>query len=488
MQEVKHIVFASTEAKPYASDSGMGNFLEHMPKCLSELGHHVTLILPYYRQIKSCNLTLDYPPKKFVVQLGDIFVEVGIGRTQITPNLNVIFIIKDDYFDREGLYNDINGNYKDNAERFIFFSKAIVALLEEFEIKTDILHINDWQTGLVPAIIRTTENNNSFFKGVQTIFTVHHIAHQGLFWHYDLHMTNLPWDVFTPEGIEYYGRLNMLKSGIVYSDFITTLSPRYIYELQTESYGCGLEGLFQKRKGSMQGILGGIDYNEWSPENDRFIKTNYSLSSLAQKNRCKENLIQSCGLNTSISIPVYGLDMCYTDKNDLETLFTAFSMISDKKCILIILKDWQNENHEAFNILRNGSEKDMSVCILDRDQHMTHLLLAGSDFMLHPSRYQPCGLEQLHCLKYGTIPIVFASGPIDDIIADFDTNKNIGNGIKYFSHESEAHMQSIKKSLHIYKSPKSLRCLQENAMQYDLSWNRTAKEYSKLYLELPNKE
>ena len=253
------IFYISSEICPFAYTGDLGVFIKELPVCISSLGCEVNIVVPFYRKIKDKGI--DKLEKRLMIQMGDRYVEAGLAKKQLTPTVTLFFVIQDDYFGREGLYGDQNGVYHDNAERYIFFSKAVVELLEERDV--DIIHLNNWQTGLVATLLKTVESKNRCFSRTRTVFTIHNIAEQGIFWHYDMHLTNLSWEAFTPEGIEFYGNMNLLKAGIVYSDMITTTSQGQELKVQQREYGHGLDGVLKKRKHVLKGIDNGLDSVGW---------------------------------------------------------------------------------------------------------------------------------------------------------------------------------------------------------------------------------
>ncbi|MBI1870006.1 MAG: glycogen synthase GlgA [Chlamydiae bacterium] len=474
------IVFAASEVHPFSKTGGLADVTGALPKALGELGHDVKIITPFYRSTKKMNIDIRKFSKKIFVQLGDRVVEGDIATAKISENLEVLFIIKDEYYDRDEIYRTVQGDYKDNAERFIFFSKAILATLEELDLKVDILHLHDWQTGLVSALLKTIESSNPFFTKSRTIFTVHNLAFQGLFWHYDMHMTNLPWEVFTPEGIEFYGKMNLLKAGLVYSDCLTTVSRKYSEEIQTPEYGFGLEGVLLRRSKDLYGILNGVDYDEWSPEKDPEISSHYSLNRLAGKIECKKELLRLLNFNLPITTPLIGMISRLTDQKGFDILSEITDNLFSENVGLVLLGTGEEKCQKLFQEIAEKFPNKLKVKF-DFDYPLSHQIEAGSDFFLMPSRFEPCGLNQIYSLKYGTIPIVRATGGLDDTIEDFNPQTLEGNGFKFKDYSPQTLLEKLKKALEIYRNPSLFQQIIKNAMKCDFSWNVSARQYEEVY-------
>ncbi|MBI1883957.1 MAG: glycogen synthase GlgA [Chlamydiae bacterium] len=474
------IVFASSEIAPFSKTGGLADVLSALPKALARVGHDVKIITPFYRQTKKANLDIKKFSKKVFVQLGDRVIEGDIATTKLAENLEVLFVVKDEYYDRDDLYQTPQGDFRDNAERFIFFSKAILSTLEELELKADILHLHDWQTGLVSALLKNIEINNPFFSKTRTVFTIHNLAFQGLFWHYDMHMTNLPWEVFTPEGIEFYGKMNLLKSGLVYSDILTTVSQKYSLEIQTPEYGCGLEGVLVKRSKDLYGIMNGVDEEEWNPLKDTFISNRYSVNDLRGKIECKKNLIQEFKLNLDPGRPLIGMISRLTDQKGLDILSEAIAPILAENAGFILLGRGEEKYHRFFQELQAKYPQQVGLK-LDFDIPLSHKIEAGCDFLMMPSRFEPCGLNQIYSLKYGTVPIVRATGGLDDSIENFDPKTLQGNGFKFKDYSAEALLAKTKEALEIYRNSSLFKEIIKNGMKDDLSWEKSARRYEEVY-------
>lgn len=481
MSKPLNIVFAASEVFPYSKTGGLADVVSALPKALSHLGHDVKIITPYYKQTKKGNFDISRFSKKIFVQLGDRIVDAEIAVTKLTDKIDTYLILKDEYYDREDIYKSAQGDYKDNAERFIFFSKAVLSTLEELEIKPDILHCHDWQTGLVSTLLKTIEINHPFFGNTKTVFTIHNLAYQGLFWHYDMHMTNLPWDTFTPEGIEFYGKINLLKAGLVYSDILTTVSRKYAEEIKTHEYGAGLDGVLIRRSKDLHGILNGVDYHEWDCASDRFLTHHYSAQNMEGKEACKRELLQEFHLNSSLSTPLIGMISRLVDQKGFDLVVEAIELLLSEDCTFILLGSGEEKYQNFFKNLAQKYRGKVGVRI-GFDEALSHRIEAGSDFFLMPSFFEPCGLNQIYSLKYGTIPIVRATGGLDDTIENFNPANLRGNGFKFLEYNSNQMLEKVREAFKVYHDRRLFQILVSNAMRCDFSWEKSAKQYEDIYL------
>ena len=486
MKKMK-IVFASSEVVPFAKTGGLADVVGALPKALGDLGHEIIVIMPLYKVARKNHPEIKKINKKIFVQLGNKIIDGEIASTKIHKNVTVYFIEKDDYYNRETLYGTPQGDFKDNAERFIFFSKAVLTLIEELRYEPDIIHCHDWQTGLIPVLLKTIEEDNPVFKKTKTLFTIHNLAYQGLFWHYDMHMTNLPWDVFNPEGIEFYGKMNLMKAGIIFADIINTVSKKYSQEIQTPEYGCGLEGVLINRSKDLYGILNGVDYDDWSPEKDTFIAKNYSPDNIAGKKECRKDLLAEYKLKLNDDIPIIGIVSRLADQKGFDILTEAIDEIMELDLGLILLGTGEEKYHSIFRNIAKKYSKKTGINI-GFNVKLSHMIEAGSDFFLMPSQYEPCGLNQIYSLKYGTIPIVRGTGGLDDTIQNFSPKTKKGTGFKFYDYTSKELVKTIKTALDVYKNKKQWQTLLMNAMSCDFSWEKSAQEYEMLYKKALDKK
>jgi len=474
------ILIAASEIVPFAKTGGLADVAGSLPVALEHLGHEVRLIMPYYQMVKKSKVKVEDTQVTIDIEIADKIIKAKILKSKFGKNITVYFIANDNYYDRPELYRTPLGDYSDNAERFIFFSKAIIETLKQLKFQPDIIHCNDWQTGLVPVLLKVNEKDNPFFSKTGTVFTIHNLAYQGLFWHLDMPLTNLPWDVFNPEGIEFYGKINLMKAGIIYSNVINTVSKQYSKEIQTPEFGCGLEGVLKKRDSDLYGILNGVDYTEWSPDKDKFIKAHFSADNLAGKQVCKDDLIDAYGLKSQKDWPVISIISRLADQKGFDLIAEQIDAILKMDVIFILLGTGEEKYHKLFQQIAKKYPQKAGIKIAF-DNSLAHKIEAGSDFFLMPSHYEPCGLNQMYSMKYGTIPIVRATGGLDDTIKNYNPKTGKGNGFKFKNYTSAAMLSKIKEALEIYHSKKDWKKLVSNAMSEDFSWDKSAKEYEKLY-------
>jgi starch synthase len=472
------ILFASSEAVPFAKTGGLADVSGALPRALSELGHEVTLFLPKYRQIDERKHRLIKTGMTLRVPVSQRVETAEIYAAELSPRLRAYFLDQESYYNRDQLYGTPSGDFEDNAERFTFFSRAIAEAA--LELKPDIIHCNDWQTGLTPVYLKTLYRNVSLLQGAVSIFTIHNIGYQGLFWHYDIHLTNLGWEVFTPKGLEFYGKLNFLKGGIVFADVVTTVSRKYRDEIQTAEYGAGLEGVLQERQADLYGILNGVDYEEWDPARDLFIKERYHPGNLSGKKACKKDLQREFGFAEAAEIPLIGIISRFTDQKGFDLIAAAIEPLMELDVQLAILGTGEEKYHLLMEEIATKYPAQAGVRIAF-DNPLAHRIEAGADMFLMPSRYEPCGLNQIYSLKYGTVPIVRATGGLDDTIENFDPVTGEGNGFKFQDYSPGELLTTVEQAIRLYRDPILWEKLMLQGMAADFSWQKSARAYENLY-------
>lgn len=390
------------------------------------------------------------------------------------------FIANDEYFNRPFLYGTPQGDYPDNGQRFIFFSKAVLASLEELNIKPDVIHCHDWQTALIPLYLKSSGEKYQSFAQTKTIFTIHNLGYQGLFSPEMFKTIGVPDKYFTMHGIEFYGKVNFLKAGLVFADKLTTVSPTYAQEIQTKEFGFGLEGVLATRQKDLTGIINGIDYSIWNPSKDKFIKPNYDIKTLTSKPKVKAKLVQELNLNLSPAAPLISFIGRLALQKGIELIITAFKEIIQNKAGLVILGTGEEKYHKLLIELKSQFPKNISVTLSFNDP-LAHRIYAGSDIFLIPSQYEPCGLGQMIAFKYGTIPIGFKTGGLADTIIDYSVNPKTGNGFLFDTYDSAAFIAKLQKAISLYQTKNQWQELVKKAMELDFSWQTSAQKYLKLY-------
>lgn len=480
-----NVLFAASEAAPFAKTGGLADVAGSLPPALASLGHDVRVVIPCYRQVDVEKYGLKHIAS-FPVPIGSWQERCDVLEGRMGKNVTAYFIRKDVYYDRPELYRSARADYPDNAERFIFFSRAVLELCSAVRFRPDIVHCNDWQTGLVPLYLRMPYRNGEFLRTARTVFTVHNLGYQGLFWHWDMRLTGLGWDVFTPEGIEFWGKLNFLKAGLVYSDVITTVSRTYSREIRTPEYGHGLEGVLANRASDLFGIVNGIDYTVWNPATDSAIARTFTPSRLAGKAACKLRLYELARLAPD-SDPIIGMVTRLVDQKGLDILTAALPEMMSLGVRLVVLGTGDERYHRVLTDAAGRYPGRVRV-LLRYDDAIAKAIYAGSDLFLMPSRYEPCGLGQMNALRYGTVPVVRKTGGLADTVQDYDPRSGRGTGFVFEEYSESALVDCVQRALETYGDRKRWKRLVRNGMQQDFSWERSAKEYVKVYRKAMKKK
>jgi starch synthase len=473
-----HIVFAASECVPFSKTGGLADVVGALPQALAALGHSVTVYLPRYKQTKLSD------PKTVVrsitVPFDDRYRFCSVLDGGTRGGVQFYFIDYPPYFDRDALYGTSVGDYHDNAERFALYSRGVLEASKILGVP-DVFHCHDWQSALIPVLLRTVYDEDPAFEGVPCVFTIHNMGFQGLFAPDILPLLMLPWDLFTVTKLEFYGNVNFLKGALVFSDYITTVSKKYSQEIQTAEYGFGLEGVLRGRSATVTGILNGVDYDEWSPEKDKFIKAKYSPTDLSGKEIDKRDLLEQFGVtNPDPRLPVIGIVSRFAAQKGFDLIAQIMDRLAREDMIVVALGSGDKEYQDMFVRLNKQFPNKIAVKIA-YDNTLAHKIEAGSDMFLMPSKYEPCGLNQIYSLKYGTVPIVRATGGLDDTIEPWDARTGKGTGFKFTQYSGEALLGAVKSALQAYQDHKSWQTLMRNGMNKDFSWNAAAKEYVRVY-------
>lgn len=387
----------------------------------------------------------------------------------------------DRYFDRDYLYSTPEGDYPDNLERFSFFSRAVLELLPLLKPEPTVLHCHDWQTALVPIYLHWLPDLRGRFPRTATLLTLHNLGYQGIFPPEKFPALGLPAEAYRTEGLEFWGRINLLKGGILSADFLTTVSRKYAQEIQTREFGFGLEGVLAGRRRDLAGILNGVDYREWDPATDPQLAANFGPADTAGKRACKEDLLKNFALPPAFeTIPVIGMVTRLAEQKGIELLAKAIPGLVLRDLALIILASGEERYQKLLGGLARAHPERLRVR-LGFDHALSHRIEAGSDLFLMPSRYEPCGLNQIISLKYGTVPIVRATGGLDDTVEAFDPLTGQGNGFKFSEYQAADLIHEVDRALRVFADPPSWKTLVANGMSADFSWKRPAREYLELY-------
>ncbi|MFN8543290.1 MAG: glycogen synthase GlgA [Candidatus Binatia bacterium] len=476
------IVLVASEAQPYAKTGGLGDVLAALPRALAALGVDVTVCLPAYRSTIARAGPLE-PVARVRAPISSRLEAAEVLRVANDP-LPTFLFRADRYFDRDGLYGTPAGPHPDNAERFAFFSRAVLEWLRTCDPSPDVVHAHDWQTALVPAFLRATAELYPELAAVRSLLTIHNLAYQGRFWALDWHLLNLDRRLLTPDFLEFHGDINFLKAGLLFADRITTVSPRYAAEIQTEALGQQLDGVLRARRDALVGILNGVDYGEWDPATDPHLPVRYDAGTLPLKARCKTALLAEMGLAVDPGTPLLVVVSRLVDQKGIDLILAvAPALVTSHGVALAILGSGDARYEEALRRLAATHRGRIAVRI-GFDEALAHRMEAGGDVFLMPSRFEPCGLNQMYSLRYGTVPVVHATGGLDDTVVEFDPRSLTGTGFKFRPHAPAAFLDAIRRALATRRDARAWARLQANGMAQDFSWERAAREYIRLYRTL----
>ena len=470
------ILMASSEMAPLARSGGLGDVLEVLPAALRKLGHEVSVVIPCYRGIReNRSLKIKNTGVKMTIQVGAKRLDAEILDC-IAPNGVQVFLVRrDEYFDRSGFYGADGRSYEDNAERFIFFSKSVVELARRMKPAPDIIHAHDWQTALAPVFV------HEYGLPFKTALTLHNVEYQGVFWGIDFSLTNLPQSYFNDRSLEFYTNINFLKGGIVFADALTTVSERYAREIQTPGFGNGLENILREHSAKLTGILNGADSAAWNPATDKWLPKKYKAGgSMSGKKVCREALLARLGLDPEPKGPVFAMVTRLAEQKGFDILFPLLDRLLSDDVRLVILGEG-DPGYERELLLAQMKHREQFAFKREFDDPLAHLIEAGADITLMPSRYEPCGLSAMYSLKYGTIPVVRASGGLYQIVKDYDPSTGEGNGFQFFDYSLEAFWDSIQRARKLFADAPAWKALMQRAMESDFSWSTAAEKYEHVY-------
>jgi starch synthase len=475
-----NILLASSEVFPYSKTGGLADMVGALGKALATDGHTVTIVTPLYRVVREKHRKVEPTGITFSLPLGSLTIEANVWTAHPAEGLTILFVEQSEFYDRPALYGEGGRDYPDNAARFIFFSKAVAHLARTAETPFDVVHVHDWQVALVPLLLRYGQRAGTWDNPPASIITIHNLAFQGVFPYQDYLLTNLPNDYFNSQGVEFYNKMNCLKAGIVFADMITTVSPRYAREIMTEQYGCGLDGVLRARQERLVGILNGVDYSEWNTETNPLLKFNYSIDDFSGKAEQKRALQVEMGLPPAPDIPLFGTISRLADQKGIDIAIGALEEMLSTRMQFVMLGSGDPEFERGFKRLQERYPDKVSVRI-GYDHGLSHRIEAGCDFFLMPSRFEPCGLNQMYSLRYGTIPIVRVTGGLDDSVTDITEHPEHADGIKFYEYSARALTKAIRKALVLFENKELLDHYRRNAMSVDYSWEHTTHEYEAVF-------
>jgi starch synthase len=473
-----NVVLVVSEAVPFAKTGGLADVAGALPKALAKVGGKPTLIMPYYKEVARGGFG-----EKRVGRL-----EVPVGANKITTtvyavhmpdtDIPVYFLGYDPYFYRDGLYQEKGIDYPDNAERFTLLCRGALELIIAENMKPACVNPHDWQGGLIPVYIK--DHYAHEFANTGTLLTVHNTGYQGNFDKKYFPITNVSWNRFEMNDMEFFGQFSFLKTGIVHADVINTVSERYAEEIQTPEFGFVMDGVFRQRRNDLYGVLNGIDYGIWGPKKDQYIEAGYNRDNLKGKAECKEALEKENGFPHENKTALVGIVSRLADQKGFDILVDGIDRILQLPCRYVLLGTGDLKYHRLFEEVAQRHPKKFSVH-LSFDDGMAHRIYAGSDMVLMPSRYEPCGLGQMIAMSYGAVPVVRATGGLADTVVDADYNKRDGVGFSFERYTARAMVESLERALVAYSRPRRWRNIMRRGMARDFSWERSAREYIKLY-------
>ncbi len=485
------IAFVAPEMAPFLKTGGLGDVAGALPDELAKCGHDVSVFLPYYSQLELGRLAVHERKEKFTVTIDRHEYEVTLSQVRDKRrNVQILLIGNKELFDRSSLYVDPSTgvDYEDNDIRFLFFSKAVIGAIQRIGPAPEIIHVHDWQSALIPVLLKNDSSSGSYFENTKTVLTVHNLAYQGAFPSERFRLLELPTEMMAPETgpFEFWGKMNYLKAGLVFADRLTTVSPKYAMEIQENSEtGCGLDGVLRSRSNDLFGILNGVDYKVWSPSRDKQIPATYHLNNLSGKRTNKVELLNRSSLPIRDTAPLIGMITRLVDQKGIDLVAEASEELFKMNVQMILLGSGEKKYHEFFKDLEDRYP-DKCRCYLTFDNVLAHHIEAASDIYLMPSRYEPCGLNQMYSLKYGTVPVVRNIGGLSNSVVKYDATTGEGTGFLFDEYSSTAMIAELRKAVSLFAKKRAWTKLMKNGMREDFSWHRSALSYCRLFESLVN--
>ncbi len=482
MTDQLRVLVCTPEAVPFAKTGGLADVAAALPQALAEAGCDVRVVMPAYRTVDTSRFGFR-PAGEASVRLGSDQTRVGFWQGHFPGSAVPVYLIDHPpSFDRDGLYVERGADYEDNLERFTVFGRGILALVERGGWSPHVLHCQDWQTALLPVWLRAEPRPAGLLE-TATLLTIHNLAYQGLFPAERLAVTGLSRDLFTPQGLEFYGKINLLKGGIIFADLVSTVSEQYAREIQTPEFGCGLDGVLRDRARDLIGILNGVDYTVWDPAVDPHIPARYTARDLSGKRICKETLQRDLGLDPDAEIPLLGMISRLVDQKGLDLVAATLEIIVGLDAEFVLLGTGEPRYHDLFSGLHARYPTRVAVT-LGFDEVLAHRIEAGADIFLMPSRFEPSGLNQLYSMRYGTLPVVRRTGGLADTVVDATSEavaRGVATGFVFDAYTPDAFLQAVKRALWAYRDRELWQRLQVTAMGQDFSWRRSASRYIEAY-------
>lgn len=483
-----HIVFAASECVPFAKTGGLADVVGALPLELIKLGHEVTVYLPLYAKVRvQLPGELNYAVRSITIPFQHYNRKVGIVDGGRRGGVQYYFVDCPELFEREGLYGAGGVDYPDNAERFGLYCRAVLEATKQLGVP-EVFHVHDWQAALIPIYLRTVYAADPLLSRAGVVLTIHNAAYQGAFPPETTEQLLFPWEIFTLDKVEQFGNFNFLKGGLVYSDILTTVSRKYAEEIQTPEFGEGLDGVLRGRATDLRGILNGVDYVQWNPATDPNLAAHYTPENLAGKQECRADLLEAFGLaNVEDSTPVFGIVSRFAAQKGFDLVEQIAGELSELNVAVVALGAGERKYEKFFRDWAFWNKANVAVRI-GYDNALAHKIEAGADIFLMPSLYEPCGLNQIYSLKYGTVPVVRATGGLDDTIEEWNPEQRTGTGFKFKGLRAEDLWAAIERTLVAFEDKASWKRLMLNGMAQDYDWEKAAREYVAVYEEAVRKQ
>jgi starch synthase len=475
------IVHVASELFPYVKTGGLADAVGSLCATLAAHGHEVSVFIPGYRAVVDHRDALNAEKVMTLkIEMGDTFMSGDVRMFSPRTNLKVYLICREEFFDRKGPYGNGERDYEDNHHRYIFFCKGVVETLRLTNIQADIVHAHDWQAALMPLFLRYAERRNGVTLTLKTIFTIHNIAFQGVYPMRSFYRTNLPEELMGIDGVEFYGQMSFMKGGLLFSDRVTTVSPRYAREIQTAEFGCGLDGVVATRAEDIVGLINGLDTAVWNPVSDEHLPARYSAGNLAGKAVCRAELLKKMKLDSAAAtIPVFGMVCRLTEQKGVQLVLANRDFFLKNDCRLVILGAGDKRLEQGVRELAQSAPGKIALAS-KLDEALSHLVEAGSDFFAMPSLFEPCGLNQMYSQAYGTVPLVSRVGGLVDTVTDIDAHPADGTGIS-FPPTAAGLENGLNRALRLFADKPAYAAVQSRGMARDFSWQRAALGYEQLY-------
>jgi starch synthase len=486
-----NVVFVASEAVPFAKTGGLADVAGALPRALEAQGHFPTLFIPCHRHARSAGPELADTGLTLKVPVGAKRVEASVQKSRLPQSDVTVYLIDQPrYFDRDGIYGAAGTDYEDNCERFVFFNRAVLEAIRVLRLRPDIVHCNDWQTGLIPVYLKTQYSRLPEFQSLGTLLTIHNLAYLGLFWHWDMALTGLDWHHFNWRQLEFHGKLCFMKAGLVFADKLSTVSPTYAREIRTPQFGSGLDGLLRARQADLRGIVNGIDTDVWSPRHEMMLAERYDAASVVQgKAKCKAWLQKRAGLTERFDIPLFAQIGRLDPQKGWDLLAAVADRLLERDVQLVVLGAGHPKYYTVLeDLARRYPGKFWAYPGFSDD--LAHQIEAGADLFLMPSLFEPCGLNQLYSLAHGTVPLVRATGGLADTVVDVNRltlDDGTANGFAFTDESPQALWNTIERALAMWPDRDTWLKLMRTGMNADWSWRRSAREYVRLYEEVRRK-